>query len=232
MLKIRKSEERGHVQFNRLDTRHSFSFGSYYDPSFMGFRNLRVINEDKIAPGRGFPTHGHQDMEIITYMISGALEHKDSMGNCDVIRLGEIQHMSAGTGIRHSEYNASDSAEAHVLQIWIEPGKNGIVPEYTQKFVRDVVKPGKLGLLSSPEGKEGVLTMHADALLYMGNLFDNQEIEHPLEVKKHAWVQIVSGELLLNGTKLQAGDGAAVSEESVVKIRSSRSSEFLLFELN
>ena len=121
----------------------------------MGFRNLRVINEDKIAPGRGFPTHGHQDMEIITYMISGALEHKDSMGNCDVIKPGEFQHMSAGTGIRHSEYNASDSAEANVLQIWIEPGKNGIVPEYTQKFVRDVVKPGKLWLLSSPEGKGG-----------------------------------------------------------------------------
>ena len=154
------------------------------------------------------------------------------MGNCDVIRPGEIQHMSAGTGILHSEYNASDSAEAHVLQIWIEPGKNVIVPEDTQKFVRDDVKPGKLGLLSSSEGKGGVLTIHADALLYIGILFDNQEIEHPLEIKKHARMQIVSGELLLNGTKLQAGDGAAVSEESVLKIRAARSSEFLLFELN
>ena len=154
MLKIRKSEERGHVQFTWLDTRHSFSFGSYYGPSFMGFRNLRVINEDKIAPCRGFTTNGHQVMEIITYMISGALEHKNSMGNCDVIRPGEIQHMSAGSGIRHSEYNSSDSAEAHVLQIWIKLGKNGIVPEYTQKFVRDVVKPGKMGLLATP--KDGV----------------------------------------------------------------------------
>ena len=232
MLNIRKSEERGHVEFTWLETRNSFSFGSYYDPSFMGFRNLRVINEDKIAPARGFPTHGHQDMEIITYMISGALEHKDSMGNRDVIRPGEIQHMSSGTGIRHSEYNASDSAEAHVLQIWIEPDKNSIVPEYTQKFVRDVVKPGKLGLLAAPEGRGGALTMHADALLYMGILADKQEIKHPLESNRHAWLQMISGELLLNGIEIQAGDGAAVSEESGLNIRASKSSEFLLFELN
>jgi redox-sensitive bicupin YhaK (pirin superfamily) len=232
MLKIRKSEERGHVQFTWLDTRHSFWFGSYYDPSFMGFRNLRVINEDKIAPGRGFPTHGHQDMEIISYMISGALEHKDSMGNCDEIKPGEIQHMSAGSGIRHSEYNASDSAEVHVLHILIEPGKNGIVPEYTQIFVRDVVKPGKLGLLAAPEGRGGALTMHADALLCTGILAEDQEIEHTLESNRHAWPQMVRRELVLNGIKLNGGDGAAVSEESVLKIRATRSSEFLLFELN
>ena len=162
MLKIHKSEERGHLQFTWLDTRYSFWFGSYYAPSFMGFRNVRVINEDKIAPGRGFPTHGYQDMEIITYMIYGVLEHKDSIGNCDEIKPGEIQHMSAGSGNRYSEYNASDSAEVHVLQILIEPGKNGIVPEYTQIFVRDVVKPGKLGLLAALEGRGGALTMHAD----------------------------------------------------------------------
>ena len=232
MLNIRKSEERGHVQFNWLEARPSFSFGNYYDPRFMGFRNLRVINEDKIAPARGFPTHGHQNMEIITYMISGALEHKDSMGNRDVIRPGEIQHMSAGTGIQHSEYNASDTEEAHVLQIWIEPEKNGIVPEYTQKFVRDVVEPGKLGLLAAPVGKGGALTMHADALLFMGILNDDQEIEHPLESSRHAWLQMVKGELLLNGIEMQAGDGVAVSEESVLQIRASKSSEFLLFELN
>jgi hypothetical protein len=193
---------------------------------------LRVINEDKIAPSRGFPTHGHQDMEIITYMISGALEHKDSMGNRDVIRPGEIQHMSAGSGIQHSEYNASDTEEAHVLQIWIEPEKNGIEPEYTQKFVRDVVTPGKLGLLAGPTGKGGALTMHADALLYMGILNDDQEIEHTLETNNHAWLQMVRGELLLNGIELNSGDGMAISDEGTLKIRASKSSEFLLFELN
>jgi len=198
----------------------------------MGFHNLRVINEDKIAPSRGFPTHGHQDMEIITYMISGALEHKDSMGNRDVIRPGEIQHMSAGTGIQHSEYNASDTEEAHVLQIWIEPERNGIEPEYTQKFVRDVVTPGKLGLLAGPTGKGGALTMHADALLYMGILNDDQEIEHTLETNNHAWLQMVRGELLLNGIELNSGDGMAISDEGTLKIRASKSSEFLLFELN
>jgi hypothetical protein len=165
-------------------------------------------------------------------MISGALEHKDSMGNRDVIRPGEIQHMSAGSGIQHSEYNASDTEEAHVLQIWIEPEKNGIEPEYTQKFVRDVVTPGKLGLLAGPTGKGGALTMHADALLYMGILNDDQEIEHTLETNSHAWLQMVRGELLLNGIELNSGDGMAISDEGTLKIRASKSSEFLLFELN
>ncbi|MBC8259638.1 MAG: pirin family protein [SAR324 cluster bacterium] len=232
MFTIRKSEERGHVQYSWLDTRHSFSFGSYYDAGFMGFRNLRVINEDKITASRGFPTHGHQDMEIITYMISGELEHKDSMGNHDVIRPGEIQHMSAGTGIQHSEYNASDLKEAHLLQIWIEPLKNGIKPKYSQKLVRDVIESGKLVLMAAPEGKGGTLTMHADALLYMGILEEKQKIEHQLESYQHAWLQMVRGELLLDSCVLQAGDGLAISEENALKLSAIKSSEFLLFELS
>lgn len=232
MIQLRKSGERGHAQIDWLDSHHSFSFGSYYDPRFMGFRNLRVINEDVIAPNGGFPTHSHQDMEIITYMISGALEHRDSMGNSEVIHPGELQRMSAGTGIRHSEYNASDSEPAHLLQIWIEPEQHGIAPGYEQKLVRDVVQPGNLGLVVAPAEQGGALTMHANARLYAGILETGQELEHPLPPNRHAWVQMIRGELSLNRTSLQAGDGAAVSEEDQLQVLASKPSEFLLFELS
>jgi len=232
MIQFRKSGERGRIQTDWLNSHHSFSFGSYYDPRFMGFRSLRVINEDAIAPKGGFPTHSHQDMEIITYMISGALEHRDSMGNLEIIHPGELQRMSAGTGIQHSEFNASGSEPAHLLQIWIEPKECGITPSYEQRFVRDVVQSGNLGLMVAPEGKGGALTMHSDARLYAGILEENQKLTYTLPPKRHAWVQMIRGELSLNRTSLQAGDGAAVSEEDQLQVLASKPSEFLLFELS
>ncbi|HIF70801.1 MAG TPA: pirin family protein [Deltaproteobacteria bacterium] len=231
MIQFRKSGERGRIQTDWLNSHHSFSFGSYYDPRFMGFRSLRVINEDTIAPKGGFPTHSHQDMEIITYMISGALEHRDSMGNLEIIHPGELQRMSAGTGIQHSEFNASGSEPAHLLQIWIEPKEHGITPGYEQRFVRDVVQPGNLGLVVAPEGKGGALTIHSDARLYAGILEKNQKLTYILPPKHHAWIQMIRGKLSLNRTSLQAGDGAAISEEDQLQLLASKSSEFLLFEL-
>ncbi len=231
MYSIRRADERGHVQLDWLDSRHTFSFGHYYDPRFMGFSTLRVINDDRIAPGGGFPMHGHEDMEIITYMISGTLAHKDSMGNEEFIRPGEIQRMSAGTGVRHSEFNASPTEPAHLLQIWIQPGTKGLAPGYEQKRVRDVVQPGRLGLVVAPEGEGGALTMHTDARLYAGVLEANTGLEHVLPAERSAWLHVVDGSLALFGETLHAGDALALKEESTLSVRAETDVEFLLFDL-
>ncbi len=231
MHSVRRADDRGHVQLDWLDSRHTFSFGHYYDPRFMGFSTLRVINDDHIAPGGGFPMHGHQDMEIITYMISGTLAHKDSMGNEEVIRPGEIQRMSAGTGVRHSEFNASQTEPAHLLQIWIQPGTLGRSPGYEQKFVRDVVQPGKMGLVVAPEGEGGALTMHTDARLYAGVLDAGAELQHSLPPGRSAWLHVVQGSLAILGEMLHAGDALALKEEEALSIRAHAEAEFLLFDL-
>lgn len=231
MQAIRRSSERGHVQLDWLDSKHTFSFGHYHDPRFMGFSTLRVINEDVIVPGGGFPTHGHQDMEIITYMISGTLEHQDSMGNKELIRPGELQRMSAGTGVRHSEYNASQSEPAHLLQIWIEPGAKSIAPGYEQKLVRELVQPGKLGLIVAPEGQGGALTMHTDARLYAGLLDPEGTLEHKIPGGRSVWLHLVRGRIEVSGSVLETGDALAVREEALLSITAQEASEFLLFDL-
>jgi len=231
MQAIRRSSERGHVQLDWLDSKHTFSFGHYHDPRFMGFSTLRVINEDVIVPGGGFPTHGHQDMEIITYMISGTLEHQDSMGNKELIRPGELQRMSAGTGVRHSEYNASQSEPAHLLQIWIEPGAKSIAPGYEQKLVREWVQPGKLGLIVAPEGQGGALTMHTDARLYAGLLDPEGALEHKIPGGRSVWLHLVRGRIEVSGSVLETGDALAVREEALLSITAQEASEFLLFDL-
>ncbi|MEK9955048.1 MAG: pirin family protein [Pelagibacteraceae bacterium] len=231
MQAIRRSSERGHVQLDWLDSKHTFSFGHYHDPRFMGFSTLRVINEDVIVPGVGFPTHGHQDMEIITYMISGTLEHQDSMGNKELIRPGELQRMSAGTGVRHSEYNASQSEPAHLLQIWIEPGAKSIAPGYEQKLVRELVQPGKLGLIVAPEGQGGALTMHTDARLYAGLLDPEGTLEHKIPGGRSVWLHLVRGRIEVSGSVLETGDALAVRDEALLSITAQEASEFLLFDL-
>ncbi|MGA1598408.1 MAG: pirin family protein [bacterium] len=231
MQAIRRSSERGHVQLDWLDSKHTFSFGHYHDPRFMGFSTLRVINEDVIVPGGGFPTHGHQDMEIITYMISGTLEHQDSMGNKELIRPGELQRMSAGTGVRHSEYNASQSEPAHLLQIWIEPGAKSIAPGYEQKLVRELVQPGKLGLIVAPEGQGGALTMHTDARLYAGLLDPEGTLEHKIPGGRSVWLHLVRGRIEVSGSVLETGDALAVRDEALLSITAQEASEFLLFDL-
>jgi redox-sensitive bicupin YhaK (pirin superfamily) len=231
MQAIRRSSERGHVQLDWLDSKHTFSFGHYHDPRFMGFSTLRVINEDVIVPGGGFPTHGHQDMEIITYMISGTLEHQDSMGNKELIRPGELQRMSAGTGVRHSEYNASQSEPAHLLQIWIEPGAKSIAPGYEQKLVRELVQPGKLGLIVAPEGQGGALTMHTDARLYAGLLDPEGALEHKIPGGRSVWLHLVRGRIEVSGSVLETGDALAVRDEALLSITAQEASEFLLFDL-
>ena len=232
MIKIRKSTERGHLNFGWLDTYHTFSFGEYYDPRNMGFRTLRVINEDFVSPGRGFPTHGHSDMEIITYILAGALEHRDSMGNGSVIRPGDVQRMSAGTGVRHSEKNPSAEESVHLLQIWILPAEQGIRPGYEQKSFAEDERRGRLRLVASPDGGEGSVTIHQDARLYATLLAAGQSVEHELGPGRHAWAQVASGAVEINGQSLAQGDGAAASEEERLVIKASESAEVLLFDLN
>ena len=231
MLIIRKSEERGHSNHGWLNTYHTFSFDQYYDPRFMGFRSLRVINEDFVAAGRGFPTHGHRDMEIITYVLEGELAHKDSMGNGSIIRPGEVQRMSAGTGVRHSEANPSKEASVHLLQIWILPSEEGIEPSYEQKNFTDDEKRGRLRLVASPDGSDGSVTIHQDARIYASLLDDSQQVAHQLEPNRHAWVQVARGRVEANGQTLNQGDGAALSNESQLAIAGLEPSEILLFDL-
>jgi len=231
MISIRRSAERGGGDFGWLKTQHSFSFDRYYDPRFMGFRSLRVINEDHVAPGEGFPTHPHRDMEIITYLLEGALEHKDSLGTGSVIRPGDGQRMSAGKGIRHSEFNHSKTDSAHLLQIWIIPDRSGHTPGYEQKQFPAEEKKGKLRLIASRDGRDGSVTIHQDASLYVSLLAPGQQVTHELGHGRYAWLQVAKGAVELNGKPLKQGDGAAVSEESRLTIRGSEDSEILLFDL-
>lgn len=229
MILIRKSNERGLTQINWLKSFHTFSFGEYYDPKFIGFGNLRVINEDRVQPAQGFGKHGHHDMEIISYVIEGALEHKDSMGTGSIIKPGEIQRMSAGTGVTHSEFNHSKKELVHFLQIWIIPYKSGLAPSYEQKFIPKE-KINELLLIGSQEGGDNVITIAQKADLYAGYFTENKEVTH--KFKNHSgWLQLVKGELLLNNQLLAAGDGAGIKNEQQIKIKCTKEAEFLLFDL-
>lgn len=231
MIEIRKASERGHANHGWLDTWHSFSFADYFDPEHMGFSVLRVINDDRIAPGAGFPTHSHHDMEIITYLLQGTLEHKDSMGNGSVIRPGEIQRMSAGSGIKHSEFNASESEEAHLLQIWIEPKERGLTPSYEQKALDVAGKNSALSLLASPDGQNGSVTIHQDVRLYASLLREDEEINYSLPSGRRAYIHLARGKLKLNGCELEAGDGAKIWEENINLLSTVAGSEALIFDL-
>ncbi|HEX8890582.1 MAG TPA: pirin family protein [Pyrinomonadaceae bacterium] len=231
MIIIRRSEERGHFNHGWLNTYHTFSFDQYYDPRFMSFRSLRVINEDFVAAGRGFPTHGHRDMEIITYVLEGALEHKDSMGTGSVIRPGDVQKMSAGTGVRHSEYNHSKDELVHLLQIWIMPDTSGINPDYQQKHFEDEEKRARLRLIASTDGSDGSVTIRQDARVFATLLDSSEQVRHELQPNRHAWVQVARGSIELNGKLLNQGDGAAASEESTLTLVGKESADVLLFDL-
>src|SRR2546429_366676 len=216
MITIRKSEERGHFDLGWLDTYHAFSFDQYYDPAHVHFRSLRVINEDRVQPAHGFPTHSHRDMEIITYILSGALEHRDSMGNGSVIRPGDVQRMSAGTGVSHSEFNPSETEPVHLLQIWVLPQSQGLPPSYEEKHFSE--QHGRLRLIASNDGRDGSVTIHQDARVYAVVLDAGQTIAHALKENRYAWLQVARGTIRLNEMELKQGDGAAVSKESELKI--------------
>lgn len=231
MLTLRRAEDRGHFDHGWLNTYHTFSFADYYDPAHMGFRSLRVINEDRVQPGEGFGTHPHRDMEIISYVLEGGLQHKDSMGNGSVIRPGEIQRMSAGTGITHSEFNASSDELVHFLQIWLLPTSRGLQPSYEQKVIAPAEELGRLRLVASPDGRDGSVTIHADALVYSGLFDKGAAAEMSLAIGRHAWVHVADGKASINGHELSAGDGAAISDESAVKIEGIASGRVLVFDL-
>jgi redox-sensitive bicupin YhaK (pirin superfamily) len=232
MISIRPAHERGVANFGWLDSRHTFSFGRYYDPKHMGFGPLRVINEDRVRPGGGFDTHGHRDMEIISYVLDGALEHKDSIGTGSVIRPGDVQRMSAGSGIRHSEFNHSKSEPVHFLQIWLLPEQNGLPPSYEQKSFPDSEKRGRLRLVASQDGRDGSVVIRQDADLYASLLGAGEQVTHTLRSGRSAWLQVMRGAVNVNGQALRAGDGAAVSSEPVLTIAATSSdTEILLFDL-
>jgi redox-sensitive bicupin YhaK (pirin superfamily) len=231
MMNVRPASERGHQNHGWLDTHHTFSFADYYDPDQMGFRALRVINDDSVAAGQGFGTHPHRDMEIVTYVLEGALEHKDSMGTGSVIRPGDVQRMSAGTGVTHSEFNPSKSEPVHFLQIWLMPRERGIKPSYEQKTFTAADKRGRLRVVASPDGRDGSVTLHTDATLYAG-LFDKGETAKlTLAPKRHAWVHVARGKVRVSGKDLAAGDGASFSDEPAVTIEGIDAAEVLLFDL-
>ena len=231
MITIRRSEERGRENYGWLDTRHTFSFGDYYDPEHMGFRALRVINDDRVAPGAGFPSHPHQNMEILTYVLEGALEHKDSMGHGSVIRPGEVQRMSAGTGILHSEYNHSKTEPLRFLQIWIIPNRNGIAPSYEQKAFASAERQGRLRLVASPNGEEGSMMLHQDALIYAASLAGGDRIEHRLALGRHAWIHVARGRVRVNDHDLDEGDGASFSGHASIEFSGIDDAELLFFDL-
>jgi hypothetical protein len=231
MITRRPAGERGQTRTNWLDGRHTFSFNRYYDPRWSGFRDLLVINEDRVAPAAGFQPHSHSDMEIITYIVEGALQHRDSMGNTSVIRPGEVQRMSAGTGVTHSEYNPSADSPVHLLQIWITPEREGLTPSYEQREFPNAERQGRLRLLASRAARDGSVTLHQDAEVYDATLREGEEITYELRAGRHAWVQLVGGSLHINGVELKAGDGAAVVEEERLVIRAGEPSEILLFDL-
>ena len=231
MIEIRKHLDRGHANHGWLDSYHTFSFADYHDPAHMGFSSLRVINEDRVAPGAGFATHGHKDMEIITYVLEGTLEHKDSLGNGSVIRPGDVQRMSAGRGVRHSEFNGSQTAAVHFLQIWILPEKEGMDPGYEQTHFPDAERRGKLRLIAAPDADQGAVRLHQDARVYASVLKAGDSVQHALAPSRHAYVQVARGDVTLNGHNLLAGDGARVSAESLLDLRTTGTAEFLLFDL-
>ena len=231
MIRVRKASERGHFDRGWLDTYHTFSFSRYYDPRHMGFRALRVINEDRVQPGRGFGTHPHEDMEIVTYVLAGALAHKDSLGTGSAIRPGELQRMTAGTGISHSEFNPSQTEPVHLYQIWLLPEREGLEPSYEQKAFSEEERHNRLRLVASPDGGDGSLTIRQDARLYLATMDEGYEVSHDVRPGRHAWVQVLRGNVSLNGQAISAGDGAAVSEESALAIRAESPSEVLLFDL-
>ena len=231
MIRIRKARDRGHFNFGWLDTYHTFSFGDYYDPSFMGFRSLRVINEDFVHAGRGFPKHSHRDMEIITYILEGGLEHRDSMGNGSVIRPGDVQRMTAGTGVSHSEANPSAENSVHLLQIWIMPQERGLTPSYEQKFFSDEQKQGSLCLIASAEGRDGSVMVNQDVSVYGAVVDNGQAVNHQLAPNRHAWIQVALGGVVVNGENLDQGDGAAISGESNLTITGQNRAEILLFDM-
>lgn len=233
MLTIRKSSERGHFDFGWLDTRHTFSFGEYHDPKHMGFRALRVINEDVVRGGGGFGTHPHRDMEIVTYVLSGALAHRDSMGNGSTIRPDDVQRMSAGTGVTHSEHNASSTEPVHLLQIWLSPARTGTPPGYEQRAFPAAEKRGRLRLVGAPDGRDGAVTIQQDVMLYASVLAPAERVSHELAPARHAWVQVLRGSVTVNAEPLMAGDGAALSDEDHVSVAAGIDveNELLLFDL-
>jgi redox-sensitive bicupin YhaK (pirin superfamily) len=231
MLTVRKAGERGHANHGWLDTWHTFSFADYHDPREMGFGALRVINDDKVEPGQGFGMHGHRDMEIITYVLEGALEHKDSMGNGSIIRPGNVQRMSAGTGVRHSEFNPSPDERVHLLQIWIEPKITGVRPSYEEKLFGPAEKKGQRRLIASPDGREGSVTIHQDAYVYASILDGKDAVTHRLAPGRRAYVHIARGAVDVNGTLLKGGDGAKITGESVLEFNGAKQAELLLFDL-
>ncbi len=232
MITIRPANERGVSRYDWLDSRHTFSFDHYYDPKWMGFRGLRVINDDRVAPGGGFPTHGHRDMEILTWVLEGALEHKDSTGGGSTLTAGEIQRMSAGTGVRHSEFNHSRAEPVHFLQIWLLPEQKGIEPDYEQRAVPADEREGKLRLIAAPDGRGGPVSIRQNAEVYATLLGPGESVTHVLRPGRHAWIQVASGKIVVNGLPLEAGDGAAVSEETQVELVGTEPSETLLFDLS
>lgn len=231
MITIRKSKERGHFDHGWLNTYHTFSFDQYYDPRYMGFRSLRVINEDFVAAGRGFPTHGHRDMEIITYILAGALKHEDSMGNGSVIRPGDVQRMTAGTGVRHSEKNASDTERVHLLQIWIQPNAESLAPGYEQKAFSEEERRGQLRLIASEDGRDDSVRLNQDVSLFASILGAGQEVERAMDPNRYGWIQVARGSVAVNGEKAGQGDGVVIVAESSLKIRAEEPAEILLFDL-
>lgn len=231
MITVRKAEDRGHADHGWLDTNHTFSFASYRDPQHMGFRSLRVMNEDRVAPGKGFGTHAHDNMEIISYVLSGALEHKDSMGNGEVLRPGEFQRISAGSGITHSEFNPSSEEPVHFYQIWLVPNVRDIAPSYQQREFSEGEKLDRLCLVASPDGEDGSLSIHSDANVYLSNLAAGAEVGFDLQPGRHGWLQVLSGSVAVSGNQLSTSDGAAITNEDSVSIVASEDAEIMLFDL-
>jgi redox-sensitive bicupin YhaK (pirin superfamily) len=232
MLNIRKSEDRGHAQHGWLDSYHTFSFANYHDPQHMGFRSLRVINQDMVVPDEGFGAHSHRDMEIISYVVSGKLSHKDSMGTVATLERGDVQVMSAGTGVTHSEFNGGSDQPVRFLQIWIMPDERNHKPRYADKRFSDDAKRDRLCVIASPDGREGSLPIHQNVTLYASLLGEGKTIAHKLGDGRHAWVQLIAGALKVNGTVLRAGDGLRISEEKALLLEANEAAEFLLFDLN
>ena len=231
MMKIRKANERGHAEHGWLDTYHTFSFANYYDPQWMGYRSLRVINDDLVMPNMGFGTHPHRDMEIITYILSGSLQHKDSMGNGRVIRTGEVQYMAAGSGVQHSEFNPAKDEAVHLLQIWIQPDQKGVKPRYAEKSFTNA-ETGKLHLVTSKTGRNDSIAIHQDADLWLAKLNPGETVSHQLNSGRHAWVHVAEGEVTLNGQTLSGGDAAAIDDSSGLQLSANKPSQVLLFDLN
>jgi redox-sensitive bicupin YhaK (pirin superfamily) len=231
MIQTLRADDRGHFDHGWLNTYHTFSFGDYYHPAHMGFRSLRVMNDDRVQPGQGFGMHAHRDMEIVTYVLEGALEHQDSLGNGSILRAGQLQRMTAGTGVRHSEFNPSDKESVHLYQIWLLPERKGLTPSYEELALSDEEKQGRFRLVASPHGADGSLTIHLDARLYLASLTAGQAISHELEPGRAAWLQILKGTVSFSGDHLAAGDGVAITDENIVAVRATGPAEILLFDL-